>query len=304
MDSAAFLGLGVMGSGMASRLIDAGWSISLWNRRRERASALVAKGARLATSPQDAAASAAVVISMVADDEASRAIWLGDEGALAGAKPGTILIESSTLSPRWIEELAAAAAKGGCDLLDAPVTGSKTQAASGQLLFLVGGDARAFDRARKAFDAMGRDALHLGPTGSGATLKLINNFMCAVQSVALAEAIAMIELSGLDVARALAMLMDGAPGSPLCKAVAPRMNGRDYSVNFALALMRKDVAYAMAEADRAGVSLRTAAAARERFDAAIAEGWGDKDFAAVVEPLRKASRPRARTGPGRGERKE
>lgn len=286
MNSVAFLGLGVMGGGMAARLVDAGWTVSVWNRHRERASALVANGARLAASPREAAASAELVISMVADDDASRTIWLGDGGALPGARPGSILIESSTVSPAWIATLAQAASDRGCELLDAPVTGSRAQAASGQLLFLVGGTAEAFARAKPVFGPMGRDALHLGPVGRGATLKLINNFLCGVQCVAMAEAIAMIERSGLDERTALAVLLEGAPGSPLNKAVVPRMTAREYSVNFALSLMRKDVSYALSEARRLGLTLKTADTARDRFDEAIAAGWSDKDFAAVVEPLR------------------
>lgn len=286
MNSVAFLGLGVMGGGMAGRLVDAGWTVSVWNRRRDRASALVAKGARLAASPRDAAASADIVISMVADDEASRAVWLGQDGALVGAQSGSTLIESSTVSPAWIATLAQAASDRGCALLDAPVTGSKTQAAGGQVLFLVGGDATAFARAKPAFAAMGRDALRLGPVGSGATLKLINNFVCAVQCVAMAEAIAWIERSALDERTALGVLLEGAPGSPLTKAVTQRMASREYGVNFALVLMRKDVSYAMAAAERFGLTLKTAATARDRFDDAIAAGWSEKDFSAVVEPLR------------------
>jgi 3-hydroxyisobutyrate dehydrogenase len=285
--SIAFLGLGVMGGGMAARLVASGATLSVWNRRPGRAGALVAGGARLASSPRDAATNADVIVSMVADDDASRSVWLGADGALAGAKPGTIVIESSTLSPAWIEQLAAEATARGCTLLDAPVTGSKTHAANGQLLFLVGGEAATFDRARPVFAMMGRDAIHLGPTGSGARLKLINNFVCGVQGAALAEAVAMIERSGLNMESALPVLTDGAPGSPLFKAVGPRMATSDYTVNFALALMRKDVAYAMAEAERLGFSLATAAAARERYDEAVAAGWGDKDFSAVIEPLRR-----------------
>lgn len=289
MKTVAFLGLGVMGGGMAARLLDvcAVARVAVWNRNPDRASALVAKNARLASSPRDAAATADIVIAMVADDNASRAIWLGDEGALAGARPGTIIIESSTLSPAWIAELAAAATARGCDLIDAPVTGSKIQAAAGQLLFLAGGDAIVIERARPCFVAMGRGVLHLGPTGSGATMKLINNFVCGVQSVALAEAVSMIERSGLNLEQAMTVLADGAPGSPLVKAVGPRMTNADYAVNFALALMRKDITYAMAAAEKLGLSLKTAAAARERFDDAATAGLGDKDFSSVVEPLRK-----------------
>jgi 3-hydroxyisobutyrate dehydrogenase len=226
-------------------------------------------------------------MSMVADDRASRAVWLGEDGALAGARPQAVLIESSTLSPAWIEELAARAAARGCVLLDAPVTGSRTHAASGQLLFLVGGAAESLERARPVLAMMSRAILHVGPTGSGSRLKLVNNFVCGVQAVALAEAVAMIERAGLDRDLATSVLVDGAPGSPLVKALGPRMTSADPTVHFGLDLMRKDLSYAIAEADRFGLHLETAAAARERFSQASAAGLGSRDFSAVVEVLRK-----------------
>ena len=276
-----------MGSGMAARLLTAGHQVVVWNRRKERAEPLVAKGARLAASPRQAADGAGAVVAMVADDQASRTVWLGADGALAGAAPGTILIESSTLSPAWCEELASAAASKGCVLLDAPVTGSKTQAASGELRFLVGGSADALERARPILSAMGKEILHLGPTGAGARMKLINNFVCGIQAAALAEAVALIERVGLDCATALSVLATGAPGSPLVNAVAPRMAKADYTVNFGMALMHKDLTYSIDEAARAGVPLRTAETARELYATAIAQGWGEKDFSAIVEPLRR-----------------
>jgi 3-hydroxyisobutyrate dehydrogenase len=283
----AFFGLGVMGSGMASRLLQSGSQLVVWNRTHARAQPLVAQGARLAASPREAAAGADAIVSMLADDAASRAVWLGPDGALAGAAAGTLCIESSTVSPAWCEELARAAAIAACALLDAPVTGSKAQAASGELRFLVGGAADALERARPLFSVMGRETLHLGPTGAGARMKLINNFVCGIQAAALAEGVALIEAVGLDRDTALSVLATGAPGSPLVKAVGPRMITRDYTVNFALALMHKDLSYSIAEADRAGVALRTATTARELFATAMGQGLGQSDFAAVVEPLRK-----------------
>jgi 3-hydroxyisobutyrate dehydrogenase len=287
MYSVAFLGLGTMGAGMASRLIDQGFPLTVWNRRRERADAFSGRDARVASTPREAAAGAAVIVSMVADDGASRDVWLGADGALAGAAPGTIVIESSTLSPVWIDELDAAAGVAKCTLLDAPVTGSKTQAASGQLRFLVGGPAAALERARPALAAMSQEILHLGPIGAGAKLKLINNFFCGVQAAGLAEAVAFIEASGLDRDAALSVLANGAPGSPLVKAVGPRMANADYAVNFNLALMHKDLSYASAEAAREGVALTTADTARALFQKAIVAGHGDKDFSAIVEVLRQ-----------------
>lgn len=290
MTSVAFMGLGVMGRGMAARLIEQHVPLVVWNRSRERADALVAESGsaatRVAASPREAAATADVVISMVADDRASRAAWLGEEGALAGARPQAVLIESSTLSPAWIEELAARAASKGCVLLDAPVTGSRAHAAAGQLLFLVGGAAEPLERARPVLAMMSRAILHVGPTGSGSRLKLVNNFVCGVQAVALAEAVAMIERAGLNRDLATSVLADGAPGSPLVKALGPRMTSADPAVHFGLDLMRKDLSYAIAEADRFGLHLETAVAARERFSQASAAGLGGRDFSAVVEVVR------------------
>jgi 3-hydroxyisobutyrate dehydrogenase len=276
-----------MGSGMASRLLAAGFPLTVWNRHAARATPLAAAGATLGSSPHDAAAGADVIISMLADDDASRSVWLGPSGALTGARPGAVLIESSTVTPAWIDELAAAAARAQCDLLDAPVTGSKSHAASGELLFLAGGDAAVLDRVRPVLAAMGRETMHVGPIGSGARLKLINNFVCGVQAASLAEAVALVEACGLDRAQALAVLTNGAPGSPLFKAMAPRMIGRDYTVNFALALMKKDLAYAQREAARHQMALATAAAAERIFQEAIDAGHGGRDMAAVVEPLRR-----------------
>src|SRR4051812_4774638 len=184
----ALLGLGTMGAGMAGRLLSAGFPLSVYNRNAERTKPFEERGASVANSPRDAALNAEVVISMVADDVASREIWLGPNGALAGAKSGAVWIESSTLSVGWIKELATNASRANCELLDAPVTGTKPHAESGQLLFLVGGSANALDRVRPVLSVMGRDAIHLGPTGSGALMKLINNFLAAVQAVFFGEA--------------------------------------------------------------------------------------------------------------------
>ena len=282
-----------MGRGMAGRLIDQGFSVTVWNRTPARAEAWLgerghsAGQTRVEATPRQAVAHADVVVSMVADDAASGAVWLGPEGVLAGAKPGAVFIESSTLSPAWIEDLAARVTAAGHALLDAPVTGSRTQAAAGQLLFLVGGASEVLERARPVLAAMGRGILHLGPTGSGARLKLINNFVCGVQAAALAEALTMIERAGLTPDVAAGVLAEGAPGSPLVKAVGLRMTGGDYTVHFALDLMRKDLTYAIAEGDRLGLDLATATAALGRFAEASSAGFGPADFSAVIEAPRR-----------------
>jgi len=287
--SVAFLGLGIMGSGMAGRLLAHGFHVSVYNRDPQKAAPLQSAGGTVAGSPREATDGAAVVVSMVADDAAARSVWLGENGALAGAAPGAVLVESSTITVDWVKELAAAAAAKGCDLLDAPVTGSKAQAASGELNFLVGGSTSALETARPALTAMSRSIVHLGPSGSGALLKLINNFLCGVQVASLAEGLAVIERSGLDRAKALEILTNGAPGSPLVKALSARMTTRDYQPNFLLRLMAKDLSYAIAEGHKFSLNLATPAAALGLFQQGVAAGHGEQDIAALVEQFRNGS---------------
>lgn len=282
----AVLGFGVMGSGMARNLLKAGYDVAVWNRTREKAAAFQEEGGRLADTPEAAAENADIVVSMLADDAASRAAWLGENGALGAMSSGTIAVESSTVSPAWIAELNTAATERGVALLDAPVTGSRAQAAAGQLVFLTGGDAETVERAKPVLDAMGKQVRHLGPVGSGAQLKLINNFLCGVQVASFAEALTWIERNGLDRAASLDFLKTAAPGSGIFAAMADRMLARTYEVNFALDLMRKDLSYAQAAAAQFDVPLSTAANAEALFVRAQSAGYGGSDMAAVVEVLR------------------
>ena len=285
--SVAILGLGIMGSGMANRLLSANFPLAVYNRNREKCVPFASAGAFIADSPREAASRSQIILSMVADDVASREIWLGEEGALNGAHAGSLLIESSTLSGEWIQELGTKAAEHGCRFLDAPVTGTKPHAASGELVFLVGGSAEALDAARPVFSVLGRDVVHLGPIGSGALMKLVNNFVCGVQAASFAEALSMIDAGGLDRAKAISILTGGAPGSGIVKRVAERIAGNDYTPNFALRWMAKDLGYAVKEASAEGISLQTAAAALAVFRQAIAEGHGDEDFSAISKSSKR-----------------
>jgi 3-hydroxyisobutyrate dehydrogenase len=277
-----------MGAGMAGRVLTAGFPLAVYNRNPEKTAPFAKAGAYAARTPRDAAARADIIITMLADDNASRTVWLDKEsGALPAAAAGTWLIESSTASVQWIHELAAAAKKHQCELLDAPVTGSKPQAAAGELLFLVGGSAEALAAVRPVLAVMSRDVLHLGPTGSGATLKLINNFLCGVQAASTAEAMALVTASGLDREKSVAMLAAGAPGSPLLKVITSRAAANDFTPNFILRLMAKDLTYAREEGARHGVAMNTAAPAIADFEKAIAAGYGEKDFSAVIPALQK-----------------
>ncbi|MGA9978281.1 MAG: NAD(P)-dependent oxidoreductase [Candidatus Sulfotelmatobacter sp.] len=285
----AILGLGIMGTGMAHRLLSANFPLAVYNRNREKCIPFASAGAFVAASPREAASRSEIIISMVGDDAASRDVWLGENGALAGARSDAVLIESSTLSGDWIQELAAKAAERGCRFLDAPVTGTKPHAASGELIFLVGGAAEAVDAARPVFSVLGRDVVHLGPVGSGALMKLINNFVCGVQAASFAEAVAMIDAGGLDRSKAVSVLTGGAPASGIVKRVADRLAANDFTPNFALRWMAKDISYAIGDASKDGIALKTAAAALSIFKQAIAEGLGDEDFSAVSKLSKKQS---------------
>jgi 3-hydroxyisobutyrate dehydrogenase len=282
----ALLGMGTMGGGMAANLLKAGFPLAVYNRTRAKAEPFAAQGARVADTPAMAVKGARLVVSMLSDDEASREAWTGRDGALAAAEPGAILVECSTVTPAWVEELAALAHARGLDLLDAPVTGSRVQAEGGQLIFLVGGSENALAAVRAPLEAMSKEIIHLGAVTSGAKMKLLNNFLCGVQIASLAEGMAWLERSGLDRDKALQVLKSGAPGSPLIATISARMTSEDYSVNFLLRLLSKDLAYAHAAAEESGVELSTAANAQRLFERAAAAGYGEKDMSAVVEVLR------------------
>lgn len=281
--SAAVLGLGIMGGGMANRLLSMGYTVSVYNRSRQKAAGFGDAGAFVASTPREAAARSEVVIAMVADDAASRTVWLGEEGALAGAQPGSLLLESSTLSVAWVKELCAEATKKKCEFLDAPVTGTKPHAASGELFFMVGGSQEGFTRARPILSVLGREVLHLGPTGSGALIKLINNFVCGVEAAAFAEALAFVTAGGLDREKCISVLGNSALASPLIKRMLTSMAANDFTPNFPLKLMTKDIGYAIKEAEGVGVPLRTAVPAAEVFRQALGKGLGEQDFSAVIK---------------------
>ena len=202
--------------------------------------------------------------------------------------PGAIAIDCGTMTAGWIATLAGEAQARTLRFLEAPVTGSRDQAAAGALRFLVGGQSETLDAARPVFEAMGSAVLHLGPVGSAAIVKLANNFLCGVQAAALAEAVALLEKKGLDIEQAVGVLTDGAPGSPLVKAMSRRMLERTYDPHFVIPLMAKDLAYAAEAMAGVGITSTIAQTARARYIEAEQAGLGERDVSAIVEPLRQA----------------
>ena len=283
MQRVALLGLGTMGAGMAANWLAKGFQLSVWNRTPAKAQALAAKGAKAAATPREAAAGADCIFAMVADDAASRSVWLGDDGALAGAKSGAVVVESSTLTPDWVRELAGHARAKGCGFLDAPVGGSRQAAASGELRLFVGGDAATLDKARPALIAIGNKIDLLGPAGAGATWKLINNQLVAAQIAALAEALDVARKAGFRPVQISSLILNGAALSPIVKLKLPSMLAGDFEpTDFALYLMLKDARYATALAQSLGAPADMISGAVKAFARAEAKGLGAKDIAAVV----------------------
>jgi len=277
-----------MGAGMAGRILSADFPLTVYNRNPEKTVPFSRNGATVAKSPKEAGQHAEVVISMVADDGASRDVWLGETGALAGARRGCVLIESSTLSVGWVNELARLAGRAGCKFLDAPVTGTRPHAASGELTFLVGGAVDVLESVRPVLSVMSREVIHLGPNGSGAMMKLINNFICGVQAASFAEGLSMIDAVGLARHQAVRILTEGAPGSGIVKRVAAQLGVEGGDPNFRVRLMAKDLSYAVREASEQGLSLGTAKSALEIFKLAVEAGYGNEDFSAVTKVFKKA----------------
>lgn len=277
-----FIGLGTMGFGMAANLLAAGYTVTAHNRTRSRAEALTAKGASVAATPQEAAAGANVVITMLSDDPAVEEVLLGERGVIAAAKRGTLFIDSSTVTPGMSRRCAQFANEKGMRFLDAPVTGSRDAAESGKLVFIVGGERSDFDEATPLFDVMGQAKFYCGPSGSGSTLKLANNAISATLITAMAESAAVVKASNIDQKVAFEFLSENSAfTSRLSRTKLPKMVSGDFSANFQLKLMAKDVRYFIALAR--DFEQRTPAIEQtgRELAAAAEAGFGDDDIAAI-----------------------
>ncbi len=285
----AFLGLGRMGLGMATRLREAGHDLVVWNRTPGRAERLLDGGARSATTPAEAAADADAVVAMLSDDVASRSVWTGADGVLAGGpRPGTLAVECSTLSHDWVLELADAARAAGLRYLDAPVTGLPEAAAAGHLTLLVGAAAADLAAARPVLTPLADQIIHFGPVGAGTAYKLIVNLMGAVQIAGAAEGLALAERAGLDLDQVASALAGGQAASPQVVRNSRRMADADHDeVVFSGRLRHKDTAYAMQLAERLGLAAPFGRVALEGLEALLASGLGDANESAVIEVARR-----------------
>lgn len=287
MQKIAFLGMGAMGRRMAARLLSAGYAVTVWNRTADACDAMVAAGARTASSPSDAARGADIVIAMLRDDGASRAVWLDPEtGALPALKPHAVAVECSTLTPAWIGQLAGACEARGVDFAECPVAGSLPQAEGGQLHILAGGPPETIDRVRTVLLAMGTAVHHCGPNGTGAAVKLAVNTLYGVQIAALAEIQGFLRLAGLDLATAVEILGGLPICSPAAALAAKAMLGSEFPAAFPVDLVDKDFGYLTATAAAQGGAMPVAGAASGVFRHAVARGLGADNITGVVQLYR------------------
>jgi 3-hydroxyisobutyrate dehydrogenase len=290
MAKVAFIGLGRMGHGMAGRYLDSGFALAVWNRSESKAEDLIARGARWANSPAEAADGADAVVTMVADDEASRAVWLGADGAARTAGPGTLAIECSTVSYGHALQLSKELRGRGLVYIDSPVTGLPDAAAAGKLTLLVGAEPADLEKARPYLVPLAATIRHFGGVGSGTVYKLINNLMGAIQIAGIAEGLAIAEQAGLDIKLVLEAIETGVAASPQVIRHSRRMAARNFSgATFTAALRHKDAAYAVALAESllAETPLMGRAAV-QAYDRAKAYG-PDDDEAKMIEIV---SRPK------------
>jgi 3-hydroxyisobutyrate dehydrogenase len=277
-----FIGLGLMGRPMALNLLKAGYAVTVWNRTRARADDVIAAGAKLAATPRETAAGADVLFTIVSDPPAVDAVLWGADGALAGLRKGSVLVDSSTVSPDLARRTAAACAERGVEYLDAPVTGGTWGAEKGELVFMVGGAAATLARVEPLIGAMGKRWFLLGPNGAGQTIKLAMNLILALEVEAFAEALAIVQAAGLAGERLVEVMQSSMGRAPVLDVKAPVMLSGDYKASFPLRLMYKDIALAMDLAGELKLNLPAGAAARDTYGAVRRASSDDPDYAAVA----------------------
>jgi 3-hydroxyisobutyrate dehydrogenase-like beta-hydroxyacid dehydrogenase len=279
-----FIGMGHMGSHMASRLIQAGYQLTVYDRTREKAQAIA--GASVAQTPRDAAANSDVVISIVTDDAALEEVMSGPEGVLAGANARSTIIDMSTVSPHASRRLFQAAKEKGVAMLDAAVSGSVPQVEQGSLVIFVGGEQETYQKCRPILDILGHTSFYMGLSGMGTTMKLVVNTLLGLGMQALAEAISLGEKAGLSQEVLLDVLGQTAVLTPGQKAKLDNVRSEQYPTQFALSLQHKDLRLIMHEADEVSVSMPATAVALQMYTAALAQGM-DADFSIMIKFMKQ-----------------
>jgi 3-hydroxyisobutyrate dehydrogenase-like beta-hydroxyacid dehydrogenase len=285
MQRIGFIGLGLMGQHMTRRILGGGHPLAVWNRTREKAAPLLATGATWAESPRALAAASDIVLTMVTDSAASEAVTGGPDGILAGAHPGLVHIDMSSITPETSRALAARAAAAGVAMLDAPVTGAPKVASEGKLGIMVGGPRETFEACLPLLQTMGVKIVYAGGSGMGSTLKLVNNLLLGVCIHAAAEALVLASKAGLNPQAVIEITSVGGARTGAMETRGPRMVKHDFSPHFSANNMYKDLSNVLKLADECGVSLPVTGAAREILRAVKSQGKGDLDSCVVMTVL-------------------
>jgi len=285
----AFIGMGTMGAPMALNILNAGYDVVVHNRHRDKEKPVVEAGAARAASPAEAADGADVVITCVSDTPDVRAILLGDNGVIEGAKEGTVVVDMSTISPAATREMADILAKKGIRMIDAPISGGSEGAQKGILAIMIGGDPDDVKKVRPVLEAMGKTITHVGPIGSGQITKAINQVVIAATYLGVAEGMTLGIKAGLDMEKVVAAIAGGAAGSWVLDNRASFMVKNDYPLGFRVRLHAKDLKIALEAARELGVTLPVSAQVEQIESGLIGRGFGDEDVSALARSIRELS---------------
>jgi 3-hydroxyisobutyrate dehydrogenase-like beta-hydroxyacid dehydrogenase len=294
MANLGFIGLGLMGSRIVKRLLDAGHQVSGYNRTRAKAEPLIQAGMHWKDTPREVAQAADITFSMVMDTAALLSVAEGPDGILAGLSPGKIYVDMSTVSPRLSRDLAGRVAAAGAQMLEAPVGGSVPAAESGTLFIYVGGGAEALEKVRPILEQLSQKIIHVGENGQAVATKIAINLNLPAQLITLFESVLLAERSGVSRAAALDALLNSVAASTAMKYRAPFILKMPDEIWFSTAMMQKDIRLALELGEELGVSLRTAELVNEMLTKAIESGWGDEDFAALFKVVEQFSVKSAR----------
>lgn len=284
-----FLGLGLMGSRMARKVLEAGYPLTVWNRTAGRARPLEEAGARVARTPREVAESCDVVVACVADPNAVGRVVFADDGIRPAARPGFRYLEASTISPGLARRVAESLRAAGADMLEAPMTGSKTGAEKGTLLFMTGGRPETHEELMPYLMAMGSKAIHCGDVGSASVVKLIGNTLISFMLEGLCEGLVAARKAGVPAEKVIEVVMASGYASPYYTFKGSAIGRRDFEQHFSLDLMVKDQTLMLEEAGLRKAPMPGLAAIREVFQSGRAQGWGQEDIAAVVKVLERAA---------------
>lgn len=276
------IGLGLMGAPMAANFIKAGFPVTVWNRTAEKSQKLAKIGATVAASPAELAGQVEILLTIVSDPPALEEVLWGKQGALGGLKSGSVLIDSSTVSPALARRVGKACEEKSVGFLDAPVTGGTWGAEKGELVFMVGGEKDVFERVRPALEAVGKRFFLLGPNGAGQTIKLAMNLILALQVQALAEGLELVTRAGVEGEKLIEVLQSSMGRAAVLDVKAPVILKRDFTPSFPLRLMHKDIRLAMELAKENGLELPAGAAAYKAYSSVKSSAKSDVDYAAIA----------------------